>query len=136
MSYLGKNLGNWQAETLLLREAIRSIFDEKFGRSYQTLKCMYTLFHPSRDSRHLPYRANIYQLRQAHIFKDVQYGIFIMANGSDLNAHDREELITVLRIHRLEYYTAINKSEVGLHLLTQKNTLRVEIPRAIIISIS
>ena len=59
-----------------------------------------------------------------------------MANGSDLNAHDREELITVLRIHRLEYYTAINKSEVGLHLLTQKNTLRVEISRAIIISIS
>ena len=52
MSYLGKNLENWQAETL--REAIRSIFDEKFGRSYQTLKCMYTLFDLSRDSRHLP----------------------------------------------------------------------------------
>lgn len=63
MSYLGKNLENWQAEILLLREAIRSIFDEKFGRSYQTLKCMYTLFDLSRDSRHLPYRANIYQLR-------------------------------------------------------------------------
>ena len=48
----------------------------------------------------------------------------------------RQELITVLCIHRLEYYTAINKSEVGLHLLIQKKTLRVAIPRAIIISIS
>lgn len=48
----------------------------------------------------------------------------------------REELIIVLCIHRLEYYTAINKREVGLHLLIQKKTLSVEIPRAIIISIS
>ena len=36
----------------------------------------------------------------------------------------REELIIVLCIHRLEYYTAINKREVGLHLLIQKKTLK------------
>lgn len=46
MSYLGKNLGNWQAETLLLREVIRSIFDEKTWQELPNFK-IHVYFVPS-----------------------------------------------------------------------------------------